>query len=236
MSLLEIEFELSIYKIAQLWEEETGVSRLKWLHVMADDAWTFQTWGTALIEIGALSNDEQYLIADLCENLLADEPHQDLGYQLRNIKIRRRDFFEWIQGREDITPPQFWGKVPFDLRKSKVMPSELLENNEKVVENFDKDALGREILREVSKKATDARYGKQRELLARAANVAKKLWEGGERLLHHEMKKYLIEEYQDDAGKYPFLNLPEKSLLKTVKQVAKEMNRPDLISGQKKSK
>ena len=97
---------------------------------------------------------------------------------------------------------------------------------------------------DVSKKATNVRYESLRIFKAKAAEVAKSLWEGGSMLLHHQMAQYLIEEYVED-GKYPFLHLPEKDrkgnfppsdkvLRDTVKLVAKDMNRPDLISGQKK--
>lgn len=82
--------------------------------------------------------------------------------------------------------------------------------------------------------ATDSRYKSQRLLLKQAACVARSEWQNGSTLLHHQMKKFLVEEFQDESGKHPFLHLQEKSILKVVKQVAKEMNRTDLISGQKK--
>ncbi len=90
-------------------------------------------------------------------------------------------------------------------------------------------------LKQASKNATDERYREPRQLLDKAASVAKLKWEGGSNLKHHQMKKYLIEEYQDEAGKYPFLNIADKSILETCKRVALEIKRPDLISGQKKS-
>lgn len=83
--------------------------------------------------------------------------------------------------------------------------------------------------------ATDSKYKDDRLLLEKAATVARHMWENGSTLLHHQMKKYLAEEYVDENGKYPFVALElEKSILRTVKQVAIDMNRPDLISGQKK--
>lgn len=88
---------------------------------------------------------------------------------------------------------------------------------------------------EASKRATDARYGNRRVLLEKARGVAQQLWENGDTRLHHEMKRYLIEEYCDETGKYPFVNLPDKSLLDAVKNVAKDLGKPDLISGRKKS-
>jgi hypothetical protein len=94
---------------------------------------------------------------------------------------------------------------------------------------------GKKALSEKSKKATDARYQEQRQTLDKAAVVARQLWDNGSVMLHHRMKQYLVEEYQDETGKYPFLSLPDKSLLETCKRVAKEIKRPDLISGQKKS-
>jgi hypothetical protein len=87
-----------------------------------------------------------------------------------------------------------------------------------------------------SRKATDAQYSRSRDLLSRVEEIARREWENGSSLLHHQMKKYLAEEYQDDNKKHPFVNVPEKSILERVKRVAKEINRPDLISGQKKSK
>ncbi|WP_054694662.1 hypothetical protein [Geotalea toluenoxydans] len=82
--------------------------------------------------------------------------------------------------------------------------------------------------------ATDSRYSDQRLLLEKAANVARHLWENDSKLLHHQMKKYLEEDYQDEKGLHPFIYLPRKSFLNVLKQVAKEMNRYDLIGGQKK--
>ena len=104
------------------------------------------------------------------------------------------------------------------------------------------DALGNRLLYDtkgihaVLKSARDERYADSRETLNRAAEVARQQWVSGSNLLHHQMKKYLVEEYRDEGGKYPFLSLPDKSLLEAVKRVAKEMNRPDLISGHKKTK
>ena len=97
-------------------------------------------------------------------------------------------------------------------------------------------------IRESSENAHNARYAPLREFKENAASVAKRAWEGGSNLFHHQMVKYLVEEYQDENGKHPFTQLPDKNkstpekvLLKTLKEVAKEINRPDLISGQKKS-
>lgn len=88
---------------------------------------------------------------------------------------------------------------------------------------------------EGGKKAINKRYSERRALLQHASSVALECWQNGSKLLHHEMKNYLVEEYQDQNNKHPFLNISEKSLLKTVKQTAKDMNLPHLISGQKKS-
>jgi hypothetical protein len=89
-------------------------------------------------------------------------------------------------------------------------------------------------LKKASKNANDERYKKHRQQLKEVASVSQTLWRNGSILMHHQMKKYLIEEYQDKAGKYPFLNLPEKAILETCKKVLLEMNRTDLISGRKK--
>jgi hypothetical protein len=89
--------------------------------------------------------------------------------------------------------------------------------------------------KKASKNAHDSRYNSRRELLNELGRVARKLWEGGSTHMHYQMKDYLLNEYEDSKGNVPFSSLPEKSALNIVKQVAKEINRPDLISGQKKS-
>jgi len=91
-----------------------------------------------------------------------------------------------------------------------------------------------------SKNATDVKYSPGRDLYKEAIVIAKSKWEKGSPLKHHQMKKYLIKEYQV-AGKHPFAKFDsdcgytEKGLLERLKGLAKEMNRPDLISGQRKS-
>jgi len=94
-----------------------------------------------------------------------------------------------------------------------------------------------------TKKAADARYSDLRAFKIQAASVAKQKWENGSDLLHHQMVKYLMEEYQDANGKYQFMLLPDKDksspdrvLLKTVKAVAIDMDRRDLLSGLKVKK
>ena len=84
-----------------------------------------------------------------------------------------------------------------------------------------------------SQSALDSRYASQRIKWAKLKSVAKKMWEEGDNRMHHEMKKFLIEEYKDENGKYPFVNLSERSILNTLKEVAKALNREDLISGKK---
>lgn len=92
-----------------------------------------------------------------------------------------------------------------------------------------------------SKIAHDARYAQLREFKEKAAKIARQLWETGLKLSHDKMAKHLIENYQDETGKHPFMHLPnsneapDKVLLEVVKDVAKKIKRPDLISGQKKS-
>ena len=85
-----------------------------------------------------------------------------------------------------------------------------------------------------SKKGTDKRYARQRELLNQLEGVARDLWEGGSTLLHHQMKDYLLNDYADANDNLPFVSLAEKTVLSRVKQIAKEMNRYDLISGLEK--
>jgi hypothetical protein len=119
--------------------------------------------------------------------------------------------------------------------------------NEKILEVFYESQP-----KAISKKATNARYENLREFKEKAANVAKIEWENGSILLHNKMAQFLENEYKDENGKHPFMYLPpfkdrrtgnmikdappNKVLLQITKRVAKEMNRPDLISGQKKSK
>ena len=98
---------------------------------------------------------------------------------------------------------------------------------------------------ETSRKANDVRHENLRKFKEKAAIVAKQMWENGSTLPHHKMVKHLIEKYVEN-GKHPFsflpikdeegdLRSPDKVLREVVKDVAKKMNRPDLISGQKKS-
>ena len=102
---------------------------------------------------------------------------------------------------------------------------------------------GKKAIRESSVKASDARYASLREFKEQAASVAKSIWESGSTQLHHQMAKHLETTYQNENGSNPFWHLPGKDieaspskvLLKVVKQVAKDINRMDLISGQKKS-
>lgn len=78
-----------------------------------------------------------------------------------------------------------------------------------------------------------------------AGSVARKLWERGVILQHHQMASYLAEEYED-CGKHPFSCLPkgvvtkkykvslDNVLLEVCKDVATNMGRRELISGLKK--
>lgn len=91
--------------------------------------------------------------------------------------------------------------------------------------------------------AITTRHVPLNEFKEKAAAAARRLWASGSPLLHHQVVKYLTEEYQDAEGKHPFMHLPgdvnaspHKVLLETAKQVAREINRPDLISGGKKKR
>lgn len=97
-------------------------------------------------------------------------------------------------------------------------------------------------IKAISKKATDEKYSPGRQLYKEAVDIAKSMWEQGSLLKHHQMKRYLIKDYRGETGvKSPFARFDascgytEKGLLERLKALAKEMNRPDLISGQKKS-
>lgn len=91
-----------------------------------------------------------------------------------------------------------------------------------------------EKLQQLPKRAADARYAESRKLNKYAAGVAKALWKDGSTLQHHQMKKYLTDEYQDKEGKFPFNLMTDRTLLRILKNVAKEIGRTDLISGLKK--
>jgi len=97
----------------------------------------------------------------------------------------------------------------------------------------------------VSKNANDIKYEKLRDFKNKAAKVIEREWKNGSTLLHHKMAKYLCEYYQEN-NKHPFGHLPnidkdgdfpssEKVLREVAKEVAKKMNRHDLISGNKKT-
>jgi hypothetical protein len=97
-------------------------------------------------------------------------------------------------------------------------------------------------IKAISKRATDEKYLPGRQLYKEALDIAKSKWEQGSFLKHHQMKKYLIKEYRNgESLKSPFAifdpdcGYTEKGLLERLKGLAKEMHRPDLISGQKKS-
>lgn len=93
-------------------------------------------------------------------------------------------------------------------------------------------------IKAISKKATDVKYSPGRDIYKDALEIAKNEWENGSVLKHHQMKKYLIKEYQV-SGKSPFAKFDpdcgytEKGLLERLKGLAKSMKRPDLISGKK---
>lgn len=96
-------------------------------------------------------------------------------------------------------------------------------------------------LRKGPSNAANARHKKLKEFKEHAGRVAKSEWEKGSPLKHHRMRTFLVEEYEE-GGRFPFAHLPDapndssdQVLLDVVKQVAKDMDRPDLISGQKKS-
>ena len=92
----------------------------------------------------------------------------------------------------------------------------------------------------ISKNATDFRYSPGRDLYRAALHVARTMWENGSDLKHHQMKSYLVNMYRDgESIKSPFekfdaaCGYTDRGLLKHLKALVKEMNRPDLISGQK---
>jgi hypothetical protein len=92
-----------------------------------------------------------------------------------------------------------------------------------------------------SKQASDSKYSNLRKFKENASLIACGKWEGGSLMLHHEMATFLEKEYKDDDGCYLFQYLPgdkkaspHKVLLETVKKVAKELGKFELISGHKK--
>ena len=93
--------------------------------------------------------------------------------------------------------------------------------------------------------AANAKYKTLREFKEKAAAAAKKEWEAGSTRRHHEMARYLADDYLDENGKHPFMHLlgkdkngnylpSDRVLRKQCKQVAKDIDRLDLISGNKK--
>lgn len=89
-----------------------------------------------------------------------------------------------------------------------------------------------------SKKATDVQYSPERDLYKEALDIARSEWERGSLRIHHQMKRYLIKEYRNGKSQFRTFDAnrgyTERGLLERLKGLAKEMNRPDLISGQKK--
>lgn len=94
---------------------------------------------------------------------------------------------------------------------------------------------------QVSKNANDTKYELLRKFKDDAAKVIEREWKNGSTLLHHKMAKYLCLDYTEN-NKHPFGQLPdrdkegnfpssEKVLRDVAKDVAKKLNRPDLISG-----
>jgi hypothetical protein len=104
----------------------------------------------------------------------------------------------------------------------------------------------KELKKSLSKCATDKKYQLLREFKDEAGSVARAEWENGSPLNHIKMRDWLMNDYKDENGKYPFISLPIKSkdgeslesnkvLLELTKDVAKAIGRPDLICGNKKN-
>ena len=96
----------------------------------------------------------------------------------------------------------------------------------------------RESVKKACKKAGEARHKPLQEFKEKAVAAARAEWANGSSLLHHQMAKYLTEEYRDETGKYPFTNLPgksksspEKVLCRVCKEVALGIGQPDLVFG-----
>jgi hypothetical protein len=88
-----------------------------------------------------------------------------------------------------------------------------------------------------SKMATDIKYAPGREIYKEALEIAQRMWEEGSLLKHHQMKRFLVKEYQNGISEFAKFDVDcgytDKGLLNQLKALANEMNRPDLISGLK---
>lgn len=96
------------------------------------------------------------------------------------------------------------------------------------------DELKREARKEASQKALNSRYAERNNLLEKAVKIAKKKWEEGSTKKHHEMKKFLVEEYKEKGDiAFPFSGgeISDKALLKALRETLREMGRTDLIKG-----
>jgi len=80
-------------------------------------------------------------------------------------------------------------------------------------------------------RARDNRYKENRELYSHALSLAKDKWQGGSKKLHYQMKDWLLNEYADENGNVPFLNLSEKTLNKKLKELLRDIGKPELIHG-----
>jgi hypothetical protein len=95
---------------------------------------------------------------------------------------------------------------------------------------------GEAAISESARKSVESRHAPLRELKEKAAEIARELWQSGWDLRHHDMATYLVENYQDENGHYPFTRLPGvreentiKMMRKVTKKVAIELTRYDLI-------
>ena len=90
-------------------------------------------------------------------------------------------------------------------------------------------------IKAVSKRATDERYLAGRELYKEACEIVRNEWNNGSTKDHRIMKNYLTREYENGKSRFSKFDkkcgYTEGGLLKQLKDLAKEMNRPDLIAG-----
>jgi hypothetical protein len=78
-----------------------------------------------------------------------------------------------------------------------------------------------EVRKDVFRNVRDGRYGKRRILKEQCADMARELWTKGDNRQHHIMAKHLV----------TLVDLPDDIIKDTIKKVAKDMNRLDLIKG-----
>jgi len=147
------ETELPIYTVAELWESESGISRMIWLHRMARGI-VSPDYGAYPLLLGRPQLPGESIVAPalmwLAEAVRRSEP-SSLVWHLEPLKISRDSFQEWCAPLYPL--PAFW----FGVQRSEpsrlgAQLKELQIDQER--ENVINDAVGRiqrEIMSQLSK-------------------------------------------------------------------------------------